>query len=53
MKNYITFNKMNKEKEKIFLDFCNSVYDLFTIKKIHSIKDLRNQNVLLSLLKEM
>ena len=44
---------MNKGKEQIFFDLCNSIYEVFTIKKINSIKDLRNPNILLSLLKEM
>ena len=44
---------MNKQKEVLFLDLCNSIYDTFSHKKIHSIKELRNQNILLSLLKEM
>lgn len=44
---------MNKEKEQIFFDLCNSIYEIFSIKKIHSIKDLRNPNIFLSLLQEM
>ena len=44
---------MNKEKEKIFFGLCNSIYESLSIKKIKSIKDLRNPKVLLLLLKEM
>ena len=44
---------MNKETEEIFIELCNSIYEIFSIKQIHSIKDLRNPNMLLSLLKEM
>lgn len=44
---------MNKQKEELFLDLSNSIYDTLSHKKIHSIKELRNQNILLSLLKEM
>ena len=44
---------MNKEKEDIFLDLCNTIYETLTHKQIRSIKDLRNPNLLLSLLKEM
>ena len=44
---------MNKEKEEIFLDLCNTIYETLANKNIRSIKDLRNPNLLLSLLKEM
>jgi len=44
---------MNKEKEELFLDLCNSIFDSLSHKQIRSIKDLRNPNILLSLLKEM
>ena len=44
---------MNKEKEEIFLDLCNTIYETLTHKQIRSIKELRNPNLLLSLLKEM
>ena len=44
---------MNKEKEELFLDLINSTYEALSNKEIHSIKDLRNPNILLSLLKEM
>jgi len=44
---------MNKEKEELFLDLCNSIFDSLSHKPIRSIKDLRNPNMLLSLLKEM
>ena len=44
---------MNKEKEGIFFELCNSIYETFSIKQIHSIKNLRNPNILLTLLKEM
>ena len=44
---------MNKEKEKIFFDLCNSIYETFSIKQFHSIKDIRNPVILVTLLKEM
>ena len=44
---------MNKDKEEIFLNLCNSIYETFSIKLIHSIKELRNPEILLALLKEM
>ena len=44
---------MNKEKEEIFFDLCNAIYDIFSNNKIHTIQDLRKANILLSLLKEM
>ena len=44
---------MNKETEEIFIELCNFIYEIFSIKQIHSIKDLRNTNILLALLKEM
>ena len=44
---------MNKEIEEIFTELCNSIYEIFSIKQIHSIKELRNPNILLPLLKEM
>ena len=44
---------MNIEKEEIFLDLCNTIYETLNHKQIRSIKDLRNPNLLLSLLKEM
>lgn len=44
---------MNKEKEEIFLDLSNTIYETLSHKQIRSIKDLRNPNLLLSLLKEM
>ena len=44
---------MKKEKEKLFLDLCNTIYETLSHKQIHSIKDLRNPNLLLCLLKEM
>ena len=44
---------MNKEKEELFIELCNSLYDTLSHKKIHSIKELRNQNLLLPLLNEM
>ena len=44
---------MNKEKEEIFFDLCNAIYETFSINQIHSIQDLRKTSILLSLLKEM
>ena len=44
---------MNKDKEKIFFELCNAIYEIFSINQIHSIQDLRKPNILLSLLKEM
>jgi len=44
---------MDNEKEEIFIELCNSIYEIFSIKQIHSIKELRNPNILLPLLKEM
>ena len=44
---------MNKEKEEIFLDLCNAIYETLSHKQIRSIIELRNPNLLLSLLKEM
>ena len=44
---------MNKEKEDLFLDLCNSIYDNLSSRQIRSIKDLRNTNLLISLCKEM
>ena len=44
---------MNNDKEEIFFDLCNSIYETFSINIIHSIKDLRNPKILLTLLKEM
>ena len=44
---------MNKEKEKIFFYLCNSIYETFSVKQINSIKDLRNPDIFLTLLKEM
>jgi hypothetical protein len=44
---------MNKDKEEIFFELCNAIYEIFSINQIHSIKDLRKPNILLSLLKEM
>ena len=44
---------MNEEKEEIFFDLCNSIYKTFSFKKIHSIQELRNPKILLTLLKEM
>ena len=44
---------MNKEKEKLFINLCNTIYKSLYNKQIHTIKDLRNPNILLSLLKEM
>ena len=44
---------MNKDKEEIFFELCNAIYEIFSINQIHSIHDLRKPNILLSLLKEM
>ena len=44
---------MNKDKEGIFFELCNTIYEIFSINQIHSIQDLRKPNILLSLLKEM
>jgi hypothetical protein len=44
---------MNKDKEELFLELCNSIYETFIDKQMRSIKDLRNPNLLLTLLKEM
>ena len=44
---------MNKDKEEIFFELCNAIYELFSINQIHLIQDLRKPNILLSLLKEM
>ena len=44
---------MNKDKEEIFFELCNSIYDTLSNKPIRSIKELRNPNLLLNLLKEM
>ena len=44
---------MNKEKEKLFIDLYNTIYESLSHKQIHSIKELRNPNLILTLLKEM
>ena len=47
------YKNMNKDKEELFLELCNSIYETFIDKQMRSIKDLRNPNLLLTLLKEM
>ena len=44
---------MNKDKEDLFIDLCNSIYDNLSSRQIRSIQDLRNTNLLVSLCKEM
>ena len=44
---------MDKEKEELFLDLCNSIYDTLSSKQLREVKELRNANLLISLCKEM